>query len=151
MRISEAHHRQVVATTTASKIGRVEGFVLEPAPHVTGGGSAGAARISALRVGDSVLSWSDLKAFGQDAVTVADDSGLRRPRDEAEAWRSDAKLDILGKLALIETGEAVGEVRDVEFDPGSGSIRAIITTHAEIPGSALIGLGSYAAVFAAPD
>ena len=41
MRFSEAHHRQVVATSTASKVGRVDGFVIEPAPT----------RVGALRVG----------------------------------------------------------------------------------------------------
>jgi uncharacterized protein YrrD len=146
MRFSEAHHRQVVATSTATKLGRVEGFVVTPAP----------ARVTALRLGgthrgQSLLSYRDLKSFGADAVTVDDDGPLRPPHDAEEERRAAKDHDLIGKPALLETGECVGTVTDVEFDPGDGTLRAVVTSTVELPGEALVGVGSYAAVFTAGD
>lgn len=145
MRFSEAYNRQVVATTTATTLGHVEGFVVEPAPG----------RVTALRLGggkhQTLLSYGDLRSFGQDAVTVDDDGCVRGPRDADEQRRAGKDLELLGKLALLETGEQVGTVTDVEFDPADGTIRGIITTGAELPGIALVGVGSYAAIFSAAD
>lgn len=146
MRFSEAHHRQVVATSTATKLGRVEGFVVAPGP----------ARVIALRLGgtpggNSLVSYGDLKAFGTDAVTVHDESPLRPPLDDEEKRRAGKDHDILGKPALLETGELVGTVEDVEFDPADGTVRAVVTSSVELPGAALVGVGSYAAVFTAGD
>jgi sporulation protein YlmC with PRC-barrel domain len=146
VRFSEAHHRQVVATATARKLGRVEGFVVEPGP----------ARVTALRLGgthrgQSLLSYRDLKAFGTDAVTVDDEGPLRPPLDADEERRAGKDHDLLGKPALLETGELIGTVQDVEFDPADGTVRAVVTSAAELPGASLVGVGSYAAVFTASD
>lgn len=143
MRFSEAHHKQVVATSTATKAGRVEGFVVRPRPGW----------VSALRLGKvdgpgSLLGWSDLKAFGHDAVTVETPEVIRTPADEEEERRASKALDLVGKLALDEYGDRLGQITDVDFDPATGEIMAVITDREEIRGAALIGLGGYAAVFA---
>lgn len=144
VRFSEAHRRQVVATRTATRLGRVDGFVVEPAPP----------RVSALRVGGaqrghSLVSYGDLQSFGPDAVTLVDATPLRGPRDETEERRAGKDHDLVGKLALLETGEAVGTVEDVEFDPADGRLRAVLTSAAQLPGQGLVGVGDYAAVFRA--
>lgn len=146
MRFSEAQHRQVMATSTATKIGRVDGFVVEPAP-----GRVTALRIGGAQRGGVLVSWSDLKAFGQDAVTLEDDGPLRLPEDAEEERRAGKDLELLGKPALLETGEDVGTVTDVEFDAATGAIGAVLTTQAQLPGAALLGIGSYAAIFSVRD
>jgi sporulation protein YlmC with PRC-barrel domain len=143
MRFSEAHHKQVVATSTASRAGRVEGFVVTPKPGW----------ISALRLGKveghgSLLGWSDLKAFGHDAVTVESPEVIRRPADPDEERAASKDLDLLGKPALDEYGDGLGRIVDVDFDPATGEITAVITDREEIRGAALVGLGGYAAIFA---
>lgn len=143
MRFREAHHKQVVATSTATKAGRVEGFVVTARPGW----------ISALRLGKvdgdgSLLGWSDLKAFGHDAVTVESPDAIRPPRDADEARLASKDLDLVGKPALDEYGDGLGRITDVDFDPASGEILAVITDREEIRGAALVGLGGYAAIFA---
>src|SRR4051812_28214009 len=141
MRIREARRRPVVDTSTARTIGHVDGFLIE----------VEAARITGLRVdadgSTSVLAWDRLAAFGPDAVTVSDSNVLRPPADSAEQRRSDPSLDPIGKIAIEETGNGLGTVTDVDFDPASGALRAVITEVYELPAEKLMGLGEYAMVF----
>ena len=141
MRIVEARRRPVVATGTATTIGHVDGFLIE----------AEAARITGLRIdGDGpakILPWGSLAAFGPDAVTVQDADVLRLPSDGGEEHRSSADLDPIGKPAIEETGNGLGTVTDVDFDPETGALRAVITDVYELPADKLLGLGSYAMVF----
>ncbi len=143
MRFSEAHHKQVVATATAQTAGRVDGFVVRPGPGW----------ISALRLGKvdgpgSLLSWADLEAFGHDAVTVRTPDVIRAPLDAAEERSVHKDFDLVGKPALNEYGDGLGKVIDVDFDPATGQITAVHTDRVELPGASLIGLGTYAAIFA---
>jgi uncharacterized protein YrrD len=141
MRIREARKRPVVNTSTAETVGHVDGFLIE----------AETARITGLRIDTdgpaTILPWDRLAAFGPDAVTVADASALRAPADPAEQRRSDPALDPIGKLAIEETGNGLGTVSDVDFDPDSGALRAVITEVYELPADKLLGLGGYAMVF----
>jgi len=143
MRFSEAHHKQVVATSTATKAGRVEGFVVSTKP-----GWVSALRLGKVEGDGSLLGWSDLKAFGHDAVTVDSPDVIRRPIDVAEERAASKDLDLLGKPALTEYGDGLGVIRDVDFDPATGEITAVHTDREEIRGAALVGLGGYAAIFA---
>lgn len=143
MRISEALNRPVVSTSSAETIGKVDGFLFDPA----------GARITALRLRDvsgeaNLLSWSDLTAFGVDAVTIADSGVLRAAAGEEETRRADSELDPIGKPALAETGNGLGTVADVDFDATAGDVRAVMTDRFEIPAEQWMGLGTYAAVFA---
>ena len=141
MRIRESRRRPVVNTSTAETVGHVDGFLIE----------AEAARITGLRVdidgSMSILPWDRLAAFGPDAVTVADAEVFRAPADPSEQRRSDPALDPIGKLAVEETGNGLGTVADVDFDPTSGALRAILTDIYELPADKLMGLGGYAMVF----
>lgn len=141
MLFSQARKRDVVDTATATRIARVDGFVVLPGP----------ARVALLRLGKvsgagTLLAWDDVQGFGPDAVTVATDAVIRPARDALEQRAEDNDLEILGKRVLTERGMELGTVTDVDFDPDTGSITTLITKTEAIVGERLIGLGGYAAV-----
>ncbi len=141
MLFSQARKRDVVDTATATRIARVDGFVVLPGP----------ARVALLRLGKvsgagTLLAWGDVQGFGPDAVTVATDAVIRPARDALEQRAEDNDLEILGKRVLSERGMELGTVTDVDFDPDTGSITTLITKTETIAGERLIGLGGYAAV-----
>ena len=141
MLFSQARKRDVVDTATATRIARVDGFVVLPGP----------ARVALLRLGKvsgagTLLAWDDVQGFGPDAVTVATDAVVRPARDALEQRAEDNDLEILGKRVLTERGMELGTVTDVDFDPDTGSITTLITKTETIAGERLIGLGGYAAV-----
>ena len=141
MRITEARNRPVVDTSTAETVGRVSGFLIE----------AEAARITGLRIdGDGsgmILPWDSLGAFGPDAITIAGAEAVREPAGSTEQRRSDPDLDPIGKPAIEESGNGLGIVSDIDFDPNTGAMRAVITDMYELPADKLVGLGSYAMIF----
>jgi uncharacterized protein YrrD len=141
MLFSQARKRDVVDTATATRIARIDGFVVLPGPP----------RVALLRLGKvsgagTLLAWDDVQGFGPDAVTVATDAVIRPARDAVEQRAEDNDLEILGKRILTERGMELGTVTDVDFDPDTGSITTLITKTETIAGERLIGLGSYAAV-----
>ncbi len=140
MRFSEVLTRDVVDVAQASTLGRIDGLVVSTDPG----------RITALRLAKAtaadVLAWSDLKAFGPDAVTVASAADLHAV-DETQRALADASRDLVGKVALSEGGNDLGVVTDAEFDPESGTITSVRTDLTELSGDRLRGLGTYAAIF----
>ena len=142
MRFSECRKRDVVTTSTAETVGRVDVFVVEPA----------AARVGAIRLdkvsGDArFLSWDDVESFGQDVVTIAS-ADVLRPADgpREESIRKESR--ILGKRVLTDAGRELGTVEDVEFDPNDGRVTTIMTGREQFDGARLRGIGSYAVVVA---
>jgi uncharacterized protein YrrD len=139
MRFSECRKRPILDTATAQQVGRVDGFAVDAAGRC----------IHAVRVGKShdgsVLPWEQVKGFGPDAVTVESASSVRR---------SDGGLDEAGDLTgtrvLSERGFELGTVRDVEFDPSTGSLLELVLDQRSIPGDDLLGYGSYAVVVRHP-
>lgn len=141
MLFSQARKRDVVNTATATRVARVDGFVVLPGP----------ARVALLRLGKvsgagTLLAWDDVQGFGPDAVTVAADAVLRPARDAWEKRAEDGDLEILGKRVLTERGMELGTVADVDFDPETGAVTTLITKTETITGDRLIGLGGYAVV-----
>ena len=146
MRFGEARRRDVVATDSATKVGRVEGFLVDAA---TG-------RVAALRCGKTsgdgqVLPWEDVQSFGVDAVTVARADVLREPHGQREELGVKGKLEMLGRRVLSERGDGMGDVVDVDFDPRTGEVLAVLTGTEEVPGERLLGVGGYAVVVRAPE
>ncbi|MGH3883560.1 MAG: PRC-barrel domain-containing protein [Pseudonocardiaceae bacterium] len=141
MLFSQARKRDVVNTTTATRVARVDGFVVLPGP----------ARVALLRLSKvsgagTLLAWDDLQGFGPDAVTVATDAVIRPARDALEQRAEDNDLEILGKRVLTERGMELSTVTDVDFDPETGAVTTLITKTETIAGERLIGLGGYAVV-----
>lgn len=138
-RFSEATGRQVVSTSTAATLGKVDEFLIDPVAR-----SVVALRLKKTAGGDT-LRWSDITAFGADAVTVLGaDAIADRDPDLAELAGKDHRL--LGKRVLSTAGDQLGTVEDVEFDPETGTITALLLTGAQIAGVRLLGVGSYAVV-----
>ena len=141
MLFSQARKHEVVSTASATRVARVDGFVVRPGPP----------RVALLRLGKvsgagTLLDWADVQGFGPDAVTVADEATIR-PASDALEQRAEAKeLEILSKLILTERGTDLGTVTDVDFDPETGAVTALITANETIAGDRLIGLGGYAVV-----
>ncbi|GGM07662.1 hypothetical protein GCM10010129_59430 [Streptomyces fumigatiscleroticus] len=86
---------------------------------------------------ETVLAWDAVHAVGPEAVLVR--SAVRSPVPPP-------RLDVLGRRVLTETGDERGTVLDVVFDPSTGRVLALFTTHGELPAHRLLGLGDYALV-----
>jgi len=136
MRWSEALGHEVVDTSTAEAVGRVDALVLDPQDS----------SITAFVVGDRVVSWSDTGGIGSDAVTISGSELLRAPRTGTEEGAVDGSSRPLSKPILTEDGYALGELNDIEVDPVTGSVQLLITDDDEIAGSRLMGAGSFAVI-----
>ncbi|HWG98940.1 MAG TPA: PRC-barrel domain-containing protein [Pilimelia sp.] len=140
MLFSEATGRPVLSTGSASTVGTVDGFLVDPA----------AARVVALRLkntegdGDTVH-WEDLTAFGADAVTVPGPDAVAAARGRA-AELDTKSAGLLGKRLLTDAGAEIGSVVDVAFDPATGRVESLLTGTEPVRGDRLVGCGSYAAV-----
>ena len=138
MLFSEALGHKVVSTGNATTVGLVSSFVIDP--------SAG--RVVALSLKKTpgtgtLLPYSDITAFGADAVTVTGEELIVAEEGRFAELNGKAHA-ILKKRILTTAGLQVGAVRDVDFDPADGRILGLITDDQPIDGRALIGIGSYA-------
>lgn len=139
MLFTQATGRKVVSTSTAETVGQIADFVVDPQSH-----TVVALTVKKADHGDTIL-WSQISAFGSDAVTV---TGAETIIDANSAVAELAGKDrrLLGKRVLTSAGEDLGAVTDVEFDPDSGAIAALTLAGGPVQGNRLIGIGSYAAV-----
>jgi sporulation protein YlmC with PRC-barrel domain len=138
-RFSEVLGQGVVSAATAERLGTVAGLVVDPA-----GG-----RIASVRVGGGpaeFVSWEDLRGIGPDAVVVSADAALRMPRPGLEERAVAGHVDLLGKRVLTDAGEEIGTVADVEFDPETGRLTAVVVGERRLPGDGVRGVGPYAVV-----
>ncbi len=139
MRFSEATGRAVVSQSTAETVGHVADFVIDPQSH-----SIVAVTLKKTHRGHTVL-WSALSAFGVDAVTVPDVEVIVDTSDAVAALGGkDHRL--VGRRVLNTDGEDLGKVTDVEFDPATGRLTAVLLANDSVRGDRLIGIGSYAAI-----
>lgn len=144
MRASGVRKHPVMATSTATKVGRVKDLVVD----ATGG------RVVALRIAKSdageYVHWEDLSGVGPDAVVVPDLAVLGEARDRA-AELLDKRFRLKGKRILSDRGDEVGTVEDVEFDQETGQLTSFITDDAPVAADRAVGLGGYALVVRAED
>lgn len=142
MRFTEADGHKVVSTSTAATIGRVDQFVVDaPGHHVVG------LVLKKTTGSGDTLPWSGIAAFGTDAVTVADESAVVAPDAQLKDL-ADKRHTIMGKRVLSQAGVDLGKVKDVDFDPADGTVRALLTDREEVSGDRLVDVGSYAVVVA---
>lgn len=139
IRFSAAKGRKVVSTSTAATVGQVHTFVVDPKAD-----AVIALRLKKTSSGDA-LSWSDITGFGEDAVTVAKAELITEANAQVAA-RSEKAHRVLGKRVLTVAGDELGEVDDVEFDPKTGGITALVLDDGELARGRLVGVGSYAVV-----
>ncbi len=139
MRFSEASGREVVSSSSAETVGQVAEFVVDPRSH-----SVVAVTLKKTQHGDTVL-WADVSAFGVDAVTVPGTEVILDANGAVAALAGKYQR-LVGKRLLNTDGEDLGLVTDVEFDPETGRLTALLLANGDVPGERLIGIGSYAAV-----
>lgn len=139
MRFSDCSGRPVLDTSSATTLGKVDALLVDP-------GDQRVVAVTVKRKGDQdVLRWSALTSFGPDAVTVPGEDAFTASDDRLDALASKAGA-LLKKRVLTDAGDESGTVTDVEFDPETGRVTALVTTEGEIDGGRLRGVGSYAVV-----
>ncbi len=140
MLLSEAEGRKVISTATAEPIGHLSDLVIDFA-------RAQVAALSLTKTPGSghLLMWNDVTAFGIDAITTGGADRLRQPEAEL-ADLADKKHLVHRKRVLTTQGLQVGTVRDVDFDPQTGKILALLLEDRPVTGDRLLGSGSYAVV-----
>ena len=139
MLLTDATGRKVVSTSTAETVGEIADFVIDPQSH-----TVVAVTLKKASSGDIVL-WSDLTALGADAATVTGAEVITGAND-AVAALSGKDRRLLGKRVLDTLGQELGSITDVEFDPDTGVVTALVLAGGNIAGSRLVGIGSYAAI-----
>lgn len=140
MLFSEVSGRKVVSTDTADTVGKVDGFVVDPAlPGIT------AFTVAKSPHQGNMLPWLNVGAVGADAVTVASAGAIIVP-DERLAELADKSHDLVGKLVLSTAGVALGALRDVDFDPATGRLAALLLDTGTVDGAWFIGAGSFAVI-----
>ncbi len=143
--MSAALGRRVVAVDTAEDVGEVKAFVLDRSGrkitqlHIAGGKRSA-----------QLVNWSDLTAFGADAVMVATQSAVTDSVEERAEEMVRGPVHTIGARVLDTEGFEHGTVTDVEFDPTDGSVLAAIEADARWPGDTIRALGSYALIIEAP-
>jgi sporulation protein YlmC with PRC-barrel domain len=142
-RFSAAVGRKVVSRASAEEFDKISHLVVD----------ATSRHIVAVVVGKRrrarLIDWNRLTGMGPDAAIVESDDALREPADERESAAVAGKLEMLDKRVLQETGNELGKIDDVVFDPTSGELLTIVVGASEHQASLLLGAGSYAVVLGA--
>ncbi|MGW7088407.1 PRC-barrel domain-containing protein [Streptomyces sp. NPDC054871] len=143
MLLSQVLGHPVVSAEDARPAGEVAGLGIDPRTR----------RITELYLrhaksgGDSVP-WSQVRGMGPDAVII--DTGADAATEAGRGGsHSRAHKRLLGMRVLTEYGEDVGTLAEVTFDPDTGSVGDLYVGREQVPGSRLVGLGSYALVLGA--
>ncbi len=143
-RFAAASGREVISRTTAEELGKLTHIVIDVKRGQVGSLVVGKGRKALL------IAWEQVSGFGPDAIMIADETALQEPRDDREQAAADGKLELLGKPALSDTGNDLGTVTDVIFDPDTGAIESILLDDREQPAASLRGAGSFAVIVREP-
>jgi sporulation protein YlmC with PRC-barrel domain len=143
-RFAAASGRKVVSRTSAEELGNLAHIVVDVKRRQVASLIVGKGRKALL------IDWAQVSGFGPDAVMVSDASALHAPRDDREHAAADGKLELIGKRALTDTGNDLGTIADVQFDPKTGNIESLVLGDQEEPAASLRGAGSFAAIVRAP-
>lgn len=143
MLLSQVLGHPVISAEDARPAGEVAGLGIDPLTR----------RITELYLrdaksgGDSVP-WARVRGMGPDAVII-DTGGADVTEAGHGGSHSRAHKKLLGKRVLTEYGEDIGTLTEVTFDPDTGSVGDLHIGREQVPGSRLVGIGSYALVIGA--
>jgi sporulation protein YlmC with PRC-barrel domain len=143
-RFAAASGRKVVSRQSAEELGPLAHIVVDVKRRQVASLVVGKGRKALL------VDWEHVSGFGPDAVIVSDESALHPPRDDREHATAAGKLELVGKRTLTDTGNSLGTVTDVVFDPATGNIESLVLGDREEPAASLLGAGSFAAIVRAP-
>ncbi|TAK32498.1 MAG: hypothetical protein EPO21_15105 [Chloroflexota bacterium] len=118
---TELRGRAVVSLQEAKKVGSVADVYFRPESGEIAGLSVSTGGLAAHLPGGAgdrkLVSESDVKAIGQDAVTIRDQSVLSRPEQMAELRQLPSADRVIGLKVVTEGGKLVGKVADIFLDP----------------------------------
>ena len=140
MLFSEVTGRKVVSTDTATTIGKVADYVVDP--RLPGIVALTLAKTPSL---GSVLPWAGITAVGTDAVTVPTADAVVLPDPHVTELAAKPHT-LLGKRVLSTAGIELGVLRDVDFDPITGRLAALLLDTGPVDATRLVGVGSYAVI-----
>jgi sporulation protein YlmC with PRC-barrel domain len=142
MMLTELTGRPVLDLATATTVGNVADFVIDPAARRVVG-----FQLAGVKGTRHWLAWEAMNSLGPDALTVDREDVLGEPPQGARGLRADK---VIGGRVLTDSGRLLGDLMDVDIDPQTGSLAALAVDGASMPAEALIGVGSYATVVVDP-
>jgi len=132
--------RKVMSRASANEVGSVGHLLVDAQQR----------RVAAIVIGHGrkaqLVDWAQLSGFGPDAIMVVDEAALRPPADDRERAAVEGSLELVGKRALSERGNELGQIDDVTFDAATGALEDLLIGDRRVPAGTLLGNGSYAAV-----
>lgn len=145
MRFREVVGQPVVDRQEAIRIGEVAFLIVDCAR-----GRVVALRIRGVKGDRDLVDWDQVTGTGPDAVVITGADALRGADEERGRFDD---VELLNKRVLTDRGVEEGKVSDVEFDPATGSLQALITTSGTIEPERLRSVGPYAVIVRAapPD
>lgn len=123
MKLSELKGRSVVSVSQAHKLGEVDNVVVDLSSRSVLGLLV---RTGGLLHSRQAVLLRDVKAIGQDAVTVEDESQLNGQDKFAELKDKPTADAIVGAKVMTESGSQVGSVSDLSVDIPAGQITEYI-------------------------
>jgi uncharacterized protein YrrD len=135
MSFRQVRGERVVSNDDAQQLGNLAHLVVDPSTR----------RLTEVAIdgGKRLVPWADVVAFGPDAIMVANAAGVHAPKDDR------AKHDLLDRPVLSDRGNDCGVVDDVEFNPETGELLAIVTEQGHVEPDRVLAVGHYAVVIEA--
>lgn len=135
--------RPVMAVETATEVGKVSGFGIDPET----------CRVNCVRFGRGsstrLADWEILAGIGPDAVMVADHGRIIAPQTPEEETIAKGDRGLLGHRVLSEIGNDLGTVTDFDFDADTAEILRIVTDQMTLDGDVLRRVGPVGAIVTA--
>jgi sporulation protein YlmC with PRC-barrel domain len=147
IRLAPTRGRRVVNRDTAETLGKVKRVLVDPTSA-----RAVALELSGTPSDRALVEWPDVAGFGPDAIVVPSGEVLRGPRDAREEAFVAGRSEVLGKRVLTDTGQLLGELKDVELEESSGDVRAFeLDRDRRIDVRRLVAVGPYAVIIPTPE
>jgi uncharacterized protein YrrD len=140
-RLSEADGQRVISRDSAEQVGTLRHVVIDVST-----GRIVALHVDGRKKKSQLVDWSAITGFGPDAIVVQSEDALRPPAAGRELETASGKLNLDGRLALSEGGDALGSVTDIEFDEASGAIERVVTEQGSYPATRLRAIGPYCVI-----
>jgi uncharacterized protein YrrD len=138
--LSASHGRKVLSRDDAEDVGEVKAVVFDDRLQ-----RIASLHVSGARRKAQLVAWEDVVGFGPDAVVITSAERLREADDD-ETAAVRRKAGPVGALVIDDLGDQRGMVKDIRFDPGSGSVEAIVGEGTEWQPSEVCALGSFGLV-----
>ncbi len=146
MNVSGLDKHPVLDVSTATTVGQIDDVVIDPASRAVLGFLLRKTPAKA-----TWLSWANIKSLGTDAATI-DNVDVLADGPGPEAAPALKKQKVIGGRVLTDEGLELGRLADVEFEPDSGAVTSLVLADGRaLPGSLLLGIGSYATVVGHTD